>query len=113
LSSGSGVLFNVIAVILLSYSVQTLGFLFTISMLFLPTTLLAHLRVPGLKKHFLLSVLLSSLSAAAGFILSLRFTQIPTVPTIIILQFALGLLVLGLEWINALLRRNVSSTWDA
>jgi len=79
----------------LSFCVQYLGFLFTMACLFLPTTLACRIRGRGIRFHFLYSGLLSAASALIGFLLSLHFSRLPTVPTIVVVMVVLGTLSLS------------------
>lgn len=88
--------FNVIALAVLCLSVQFLGFLFTIALLFLPTTVLSYGRAKGLTQHLVLAMTCAMAAAAGGFILSLQFTRLPTVPTVTLTLFVLtGLIALA------------------
>ncbi|MCB0403998.1 MAG: metal ABC transporter permease [Bdellovibrionales bacterium] len=75
--------FDFISLLLLCFSVQFVGFLFTAACLFVPTTLLGLARGIGLKAHLLLCALMASFSVAMGFAFSLWQTHLPTVPTIV------------------------------
>lgn len=85
-----GLLFEGLTLSILCYSVQFLGFLFTISLLFLPTTLLSFFTGGRLLRHFLACALLAVLSSAVGLLASLWFTRLPTVPSITLVAFVLG-----------------------
>lgn len=76
-------LFNITAVLMVCFSVQYLGFLFTISLLFVPTAILIFSPRNGLMGHMVLCGGFAALSGAAGFLLSLHFTRLPTVPAIV------------------------------
>lgn len=90
-------LFNLVALSLLCFSVQFLGFLFTVAMLFLPTTVLGFARSRGLDRHLALACGTAIAAAAAGFVLSLRFTRFPTVPTVTLSLLVLGACVCGVD----------------
>lgn len=90
------VLFNLLALAMLCFSVQFLGFLFTIATLFLPTTILTYLSLPGLRKHLALAVLTASTGATAGFLMSLRFTRFPTVPSIVLSIWIISFVLVGI-----------------
>lgn len=85
-----GILFDGVTLFLIAYGIQTLGFLFTISCLFVPTTLLSLSKKAGLKSHLWLSFLIAAFAAPVGLVLSLKYSRIPTVPMIVLLLFALG-----------------------
>lgn len=89
--------FFLLTLLVLSMSVQFVGFLFTVAMLFMPTGGLALLKTKGLRLHLVLAVVLAASSSAAGFLISLRITSLPTVPTIVGILFASLLTVLALE----------------
>jgi len=76
-------LFLGLSLIILSLSVQWLGFLFTISFLYLPTVILGFTKQKGLTRHVVLSGCTSLLSVIIGFSLSLTFHHLPTVPSIV------------------------------
>lgn len=100
-------LFSLAALSLVCFSVQLVGFLFTVTALFLPTTLLTFLGRGGLRLHLGLSALLAGTGAGAGFLLSLRYTQLPTVPSIVLWIAGLGAaLLLG----SGMLRRMSASS---
>jgi ABC-type Mn2+/Zn2+ transport system permease subunit len=86
-------LFNCLALGMLCYSVQFLGFLLTISALFVPTTVLSYLRGQGALKHLLLVALTAGAGTLAGFLGSLRFTRFPTVPSIALATLAICLAI--------------------
>lgn len=75
--------FRLLSLLTLSVSVQYVGFLFTVAMLFVPTGLLSLSRNCGVKRHLISSAILAVLSSGIGFLISLRFTRMPTVPTIV------------------------------
>jgi len=89
--------FKIITLVMLSLSVQFLGFLFTIAMLFLPTSLMSFVSSKGLKAHFILCALVSIASALIGFVLSLNYTRLPTVPAIVMVMFLLSVVILSGE----------------
>jgi ABC-type Mn2+/Zn2+ transport system permease subunit len=93
--------FQILTMAALCYAVQFLGFLFTISMLFLPTTLFAMDSRKGLRAHFRQVAIVTTFGVTGGFLLSLRFSRLPTTPTI-----ALVVTALASAWLLAgLLRR--------
>lgn len=93
----NGFLFKAVTLCTLCFSVQFVGFLFTIAMLFLPTGIFNFFATKGLRLHTSLCVIISAVSAATGFFLSLVFTQLPTVPTIVAVMFLLCLAGLAAE----------------
>ncbi len=85
------ILFQVVAILLLSFSVQIAGLLFTLTCLFLPTGMLALFPKKGLTRHLKSSFLLAAVSSVAGFLISLNWSRFPTVPTIVLTMVGLGL----------------------
>lgn len=96
-AAGEEFYFRALTLFALCISVQFLGFLFTISMLFLPTGMLALLKRRGLRFHYLLCTLLAVSSTLLGFLLSLAYTRLPTVPTIVLVLFCEAGLFLLIE----------------
>lgn len=82
--------FDLISLVAIGFSVQYLGFLFTISMLFLPTVIAARSRRVGGQFHFWLVLTMAVGGSALGFVLSLANTRLATVPTIVVGTFLLG-----------------------
>lgn len=80
--------FNLLSLLLLCFSVQFVGFLFTAAALFLPTTLLSFRRDVRLRQHLIFCMVGAGTSVLLGFSLSLVYTHLPTVPTIV---FVMGL----------------------
>ena len=83
-------LFQTLSFIAICYGVQFTGFLFTMGCLFIPTSIMSYSSLRGLDRHLLGAALLASISTAVGFVLSLAFSQLPTVPTIIVVMVTLG-----------------------
>jgi zinc/manganese transport system permease protein/iron/zinc/copper transport system permease protein len=84
-------IFDLLALITLSFSVQFVGFLFTISCLFLPTTVTSSSHTKGLTRHLTLCAAIAAAGAAGGFSLSLMFTRLSTVPSVVLITLALAL----------------------
>ena len=82
--------FNALALVMLSFCVQFLGFLFTVSCLFLPTVLSSGVSARGLRNHFVFSGGLAASSTAIGFITSLLYSRVPTVPAIVLVMIVIG-----------------------
>jgi len=82
--------FHWYALTLVSFSVQHLGFLYTTSMLFVPTAILSLSRSGGLSFHLLSCALLAAVSSTLGMLVSLSFPRLPTVPSIVIVMCFLG-----------------------
>lgn len=89
--------FKVLTLVILCFSVQFVGFLFTISMLFLPTAMMNFLETKGLRLHLGLSAGIAAAGTVVGFVLSLNYTRLPTVPAIVAVMFLLGLVLIGGE----------------
>ncbi|MCB0417178.1 MAG: metal ABC transporter permease [Bdellovibrionales bacterium] len=85
--------FNLLSLLLLCFSVQFVGFLFTAACLFVPTTMLGLARSIRLREHLALSAVLASLSVGIGFAFSLWQTHLPTVPTIVFVLALFSVLV--------------------
>ncbi len=96
-SPGRMTAFRFLTLSMLCVSVQFLGFLFTISLLFLPTGILSRMRTKGLALHLTLCASVSLVASVSGFLLSLNYTRLPTVPTIAICLTLLSGAVLGVE----------------
>lgn len=82
--------FNYLSLFAVAFSVQFLGFLFTVACLFLPTTLLVGFSSRTLKRHFSWCAGLAASATLAGFLLSLEFTRLPTVPVIVMIVLVAG-----------------------
>lgn len=91
------VAFKLVTLLMLCLSVQLVGFLFTIAMLFLPTALMNFSARKGLFRHLCLSGAIALVSTVSGFLLSLQYTRLPTVPAIVAVMFVLALVTLGIE----------------
>lgn len=89
--------FKLISLVTLCFSVQFVGFLFTIAMLFLPTALMNFTATKGLRLHCWLCTIVATVGTVVGFSLSLQFTRLPTVPAIVAVMFILSILVVGVE----------------
>lgn len=96
-ASRSNLAMKALTLVMLSFTVQFVGFLFTIAMLFLPTAILNFMKTKGLKIHLILSAGLSIVGTLVGFTLSLRYTRLPTVPAIVACMFVNGIVVLSFE----------------
>lgn len=86
--------FKVISLFLLCFSVQFVGFLFTLAMLFLPTAMMKFLKTKGLALHLSLCAGVAGAGTLVGFLVSLHFSDLPTVPTIVAVAFFLSCCVL-------------------
>lgn len=68
---------------LIAVGVQSLGFLFTVSLLFVPTAILSRLGPLGVRYHLVASAIVALVGTWVGFSLSLAYTRLPTVPAIV------------------------------
>lgn len=75
--------FSTVSLIIICLSVQYLGFLFTVACLFIPTAMLSYFPIRGLKRHISLGLGISMTAAIVGFLLSLQFSRLPTVPSVV------------------------------
>lgn len=89
--------FKILTLVMLCFSVQFVGFLFTIAMLFLPTAMMNYLETKGLRLHLILCTSIVLAGTLIGFAISLQFTRVPTVPAIVAVMFVLGAMVLSAE----------------
>ncbi|MBP9708336.1 MAG: hypothetical protein KBD78_11880 [Oligoflexales bacterium] len=69
---------------LITYSVQSFGFLFTLGMILIPTTLARVRFVAGLNRHYFVTAVGASVGTLIGFVLSLISGNLPTVPMILL-----------------------------
>lgn len=81
--------FEPIALVFLSLSVQFLGLLFTLTLLFLPTVSI-HGVAKSLSKHKRLVVFIATAGTGVGFLLSILWSLLPTVPLIVISILVFG-----------------------
>lgn len=86
--------FNALTLLLITTSIYSLGLLFTIAYLFLPTVIFSYVRRPSLRLHLSLVILLAASSILCGFILTLYYDRFPTVPTVVLVMLFQGLLLL-------------------
>lgn len=73
---------EILFILLTAVSTWAAGFLMTCAFLFIPTTVRSMAGVVGARKHIRACILLSFVSAPAGFALSLSHTGLPSVPII-------------------------------
>lgn len=79
---------------IISYSVLCFGFLYTVACLYTGTTVMFFAnRKGGLRRHFILSSLLTVVGCALGFLCSLYNTRVPTVPAIVFATVLLGMML--------------------
>lgn len=84
-------LFDLLCLAVLSYCIQTVGYLFTIACLFIPTAFASRSLPAGLKRHLLFCALVAALATGIGFCLSLQSETLPTVPVIIVTMLCMSL----------------------
>jgi ABC-type Mn2+/Zn2+ transport system permease subunit len=84
--------FDVITLVTLCFCVQTVGYLFTIACLFIPTAVASRQLAAGLRRHLWFCAVTAFLASGAGFFLSLESTRMPTVPTIIAVMLLVSLI---------------------
>lgn len=87
--------FGLITLLVLPLAVQYLGFLYTVSLLFLPTSILSYSPLGSYRSHWWQCALVGGLGSGIGFVLSLSFTRLPTVPAISASILVLGFVLLG------------------
>jgi ABC-type Mn2+/Zn2+ transport system permease subunit len=75
--------FDIITLITLCFCVQTVGYLFTIACLFIPTAVASRQLRAGLTRHLWFCGMTAFIGAGLGFWLSLESARLPTVPTIV------------------------------
>ncbi|HYX36991.1 MAG TPA: metal ABC transporter permease [Oligoflexus sp.] len=85
--------FDLIALLTLCFCVQTVGYLFTIACLFLPTAVASRQLPAGLRRHLWFCGTTSAVAAGAGFLLSLESSRLPTVPSIIVMILITSLMM--------------------
>lgn len=76
--------FSIVSIILVVFSVQYVGLLFTLGCLFLPTVIFASKRIKKVRTHSLYCVACSTVGTLLGFVYSLYDTQLPSTPSVII-----------------------------
>ena len=89
--------FNGLSLLLITSSIYSVGLLFTMACLFLPTVIFSYSRKASLRLHFVFVVTVAAVSTVAGFILTLVFERFPTVPTVVMVMLLLGVLLLGIS----------------
>ncbi|SMF49944.1 hypothetical protein [Pseudobacteriovorax antillogorgiicola] len=82
--------FSVLAYICLC--IQTLGFVSTLALLFLPTVLVKSWNVSNIRNHLRAVSLLITIGVPSGFILSLVVPSLPTISVIVLMMGAIALL---------------------
>ncbi|MBX9704346.1 MAG: metal ABC transporter permease [Silvanigrellaceae bacterium] len=89
-SNAINILFNILSISTISFSVIFLGILFTIANLFIPALFLRLFFFSGILKNAFVVCFISFLSLLLGFFMSLRFDFVPTVPAIVLSQILVG-----------------------
>lgn len=72
---------------IITFSVQTFGFLFSLGMIMIPTTMARLKLVPGMTRHYIVVAIGAVSGTFLGFITSLANGHLPTVPTILLATF--------------------------
>jgi zinc/manganese transport system permease protein len=90
-------LFSFLSLFTICFSVQVMGFLFTIGSLFIATAILSSSCKLGLHRHVALVASVNALGASGGFAISLWSSRLPTVPCIILFM---GLLAFGYRFLS-------------
>ncbi len=85
--------FDLLSLVVLCFCVQTVGYLFTIACLFIPTAIASRTLAAGLNRHLSFCAIVAAFATGLGFCLSLNSNILPTVPTIISCLLLVGLLV--------------------
>ncbi len=81
---------SVLSTVFICFSIQFLGLLFTLSCLFIPTSIFAYNNRGSVRSHLLKCLLASSLSAACGLLFSLYYSSLSTVPCIVMAIVLIG-----------------------
>ncbi len=90
--------FNILMLLTLAYSIQSVGLLFTLTGLFVPTSILALSGLKGLRGQLFYTSFTVALGTLGGFFLSLSFSWIPTAPAITLTTACLCLILcLGIK----------------
>jgi len=89
--------FDLLALVAICFAVQFVGFLFTVTCLFLPTTLMSFTRGRSLTRHLAACGVVAVVGAFSGFIISLARSNLSTVPSIVAAMLVLGALGLLVE----------------
>ncbi|MFS4459459.1 metal ABC transporter permease [Bdellovibrio sp. HCB2-146] len=91
--SGSERLFDLATLLLTALAVQSMGYLFTLGSLFIGTSFAAT-RSKNLQHYLGMLILISVVGTLSGFLVSLTSTILPTVPSVLLGQITVGVLVL-------------------
>jgi ABC-type Mn2+/Zn2+ transport system permease subunit len=85
--------FAALSLLAVTFSIQFLGLLFTLSCLFLPTVMLSFASALGVNIHIRRSMFIGGIASFIGFMLSLLDSRLLTTPTISILFVFLPILI--------------------
>jgi ABC-type Mn2+/Zn2+ transport system permease subunit len=83
---------GVLGILFICISVQTLGFLFTVGMMLIPTSIIRLHGEAGLSSHVKRTSLIACVSVLVGFVASLNLPSAPTVPLILLITLAASLI---------------------
>lgn len=84
---------SILSTVFICFSIQFLGLLFTLSCLFIPTSIFAYHNRGSVRSHLSKCILVSIMSSAAGLLFSLYFSSLSTVPCIVMALVIIGELV--------------------
>ncbi len=82
-------LFNTVVMILMIYSIHVLGIVFTLCMMILPITLIQFAK-SGINGLFYFILICAPLSVFGGFLLNIKYENMPTSPLIALLFLIFG-----------------------
>ncbi|MNY41533.1 hypothetical protein D3C86_1763560 [compost metagenome] len=91
--SGSEKIFDLATLLLTALAVQSMGYLFTLGSLFIGTSFAATCS-KNLQNYLGMLILISVVGTFVGFFVSLTSTILPTVPSVLLGQITVGVLVL-------------------
>ena len=81
---------SLLSTIFICFSIQFLGLLFTLSCLFIPTSIFGYHNFGSVRSHVLQCVAVSASSAVAGLLFSLYYSSLSTVPCIVMALVLIG-----------------------
>ena len=89
-SGAARILFELAVLAYICVCIQTVGFVGTLALLFLPTVLVRSWKVPHIRFHLRAASGLVLVAVPAGFILSLLFPGLPTISVIVLMMGGLA-----------------------
>ena len=84
---------SILSTVFICFSIQFLGLLFTLSCLFIPTSIFAYHNLGSVRSHILKCILVSAVSSLGGLLFSLYYSSLSTVPCIVMALVLIGLIV--------------------